>query len=412
MNDWIKNKLIPFIGGIGENLYVQAIQKGLMAVVSITIISGIITLLKTPPVIANTENAFMLAWINFSKLNAGWLDLSYQLTLGMLGLWALMAITYALAGKYKMNAFNATLLTTIVFLILSVNLTQIDPQKAALGFNIQNTWLDSKGLFAAIILSILCVELIRFLEKKGIKIKLPDSVPPAVSQPFETLIINCIIFLFAVLVRLGFQSQDALFPQFIMELFKPLVSGSDTFFSVVLLMALMRLLWSFGIHGTSLVLGVVAPITLANTTANIAAYSQGLEPTTIFNAGLTVFQIGLLPAAIVMLLFSKSQQLKSIGKIGFIPSIFNIGEPLTFGTPFVLNPILTIPHILTFSANWGIAYLVMAAKLVGKPIFQVPFTIPGPVATFMTTLDWKAPILWGILVSHRYVNLYTVYESL
>ena len=46
-----------------------------------------------------------------------------------------------------------------------------------------------------------------------------------------------------------------------------------------------------------------------------------------------------------MFFFAKSKQLKALGKVGIIPAIFGINEPVLFGTPIAMNPMLAIPFI-------------------------------------------------------------------
>src|SRR5699024_11409075 len=49
---------------------------------------------------------------------------------------------------------------------------------------------------------------------------------------------------------------------------------------------------------------------------------------------------------IYMLFWAKSEQYKALGKLALGPAIFNINEPIIFGTPIVMNPLLFIPFVI------------------------------------------------------------------
>ena len=53
-----------------------------------------------------------------------------------------------------------------------------------------------------------------------------------------------------------------------------------------------------------------------------------------------------LAGALAVFLFAKSTRLKNLGRVCIVPQLFNISEPITFGLPIMLNPIMLIPHLL------------------------------------------------------------------
>ena len=55
--------------------------------------------------------------------------------------------------------------------------------------------------------------------------------------------------------------------------------------------------------------------------------------------------IGSTMPLVIMMLFSKSKELKSLGRACIAPAIFNINEPVIFGTPICFNPIFFIPFV-------------------------------------------------------------------
>ncbi|KUK34462.1 MAG: Phosphotransferase system cellobiose-specific component IIC [Caldanaerobacter subterraneus] len=96
----------------------------------------------------------------------------------------------------------------------------------------------------------------------------------------------------------------------------------------------------------------------------------------------------------MLLIFAtKSAQLKAVGKAAIWPGIFNINEPITFGMPIVMNPVMIIPFILAPIAAGLITYFAMALNLVARPYALIPWTTPVLISGFLTTGDWKAIIL-------------------
>jgi len=394
-----KDKFIGAVTKVSEHHYVTAIQRGFMATIGITIIGGILAVLKTPPFPANSTNAFATGWFAWSTANVSWLTVGYELTINFIAIYVLVGFVYALATHYKMNPLNPIAVSLGFFLINAVNMNLLDPTKPYMGFTMTTGLLGGQGIFGALVSGALVVELLRALGKaKSLKIKLPDAVPAMVSQPFESLFINIIIFGVALLIRAGLTSVGFMLPQVIMVMLYPVLKAAENIWVVVLLFALSRVLWFFGIHGTAIIFSVLTPILTINGVENLAAYAAGQPIPHVLTGGLILFQIGMLPAAIAMLIVARSAQLKAVAKLGFVPSLFMISEPILFGTPFVFNPILFIPHIAAFSFSIGLAYFSMMIGWVSKAIFPVPGFMPGFISSFLATGDWKAVVLYFVIV--------------
>ena len=100
---------------------------------------------------------------------------------------------------------------------------------------------------------------------------------------------------------------------------------------------------------------------------------------TIGGAGMT---IGLI---ISMILVARSERLKTLKNLSTIPVLFNINEPLIFGVPIIMNPLMMIPVTIAPIVSVYIAYFAM------KIGFMSPFN--GVVAPWTTP-----PIFSGFLV--------------
>lgn len=397
MSNLVQEKIMPAMTNFSNNRYVKAIQQGMMGMVGVTIFGGIATLLKNPPITAGT-GGIGGAILSFAAANQPWLEVVYQCTTNLFGILAVIGIISALCRSYQRDPLNSIIVGLVSYLILSVNLVEYSTGYSV-GYHFDISFLGAQGIFTAIVTGILVVELSRFIENKNIKIKLPESVPPFVAQPFEALISNFIVICVFVALRLICGAMGFMFPQIIAKILSPILMASENIFVVILLFALSRVLWFFGVHGTSVILAVLMPIMAMNSVENLAAYNAGAEIPHVLTNSFIIWQVGMLPAAIAMLLVCRSAQLKATARLGIVPSLFMISEPILFGTPFVFNPILFVPHIAAFAWCVGAAYFAMSAGWVTKPIFGTPGQLPGFIAAYLQTFDWKAVVLWFIIVA-------------
>lgn len=181
-------------------------------------------------------------------------------------------------------------------------------------------------------------------------------------------------------------------------MFANVKASVDNVYMITLLIGLESFLFGFGVHPTTIVGAIINPISLMNTTANAEMIAKGMEATNIYTDPFFSFYIGIGGAGATlilcfMLLKSKSKQMKELGKIAVIPSIFNINEPLIFGLPIFLNPIMIIPFTIVPMVNTIIGWVVTAIGLVAPAYINAPWTAPAPFAAILSTMDWKAGIL-------------------
>lgn len=411
ISDFLQKKLIPIAAKVGEQRHLTALKKGLMSTISLTIIGGFALILAKPPVDpkiikpTNLFNKMLLTWKAWSVANYQTLMTPYRLTLGLIAVFAVVAIAYNLAKYYKMNTLSASITSLLTFLVVSAPPTSVDPSNPRALF-MSTKYLDAKGLFTAILIGLITVEITRFMDKKGIKIKMPESVPPTVSASFEALIpiiVNVILFMFINKICINF--LDVNISQAIMNIFAPLVSSVDSLGGIILTTILINGLWLFGIHGGAIVNAIITPFLTMNILANADAVISGQQIPHVFTSGFRMFfvTIGGCGAAvglvIAIMICAKSVHLKTVGKMGFIPSLFNISEPIIFGTPIVMNPLMALPVLIAPIVNAIIAYSAVTLNIIGKTYVVVPFTTPGPIGAFLTTMDWKAVVLWFLIVA-------------
>ncbi|MGL4451117.1 MAG: PTS sugar transporter subunit IIC, partial [Sarcina sp.] len=339
-------------------------------------------------------------------------------------------IGMSLSNNYGLNSTTGGFLSMYAFLLVSAKLDWLpvgQVEGAETLFLISDggwmpimdaRYLDAKGLFTAILGAIIAIEIFRFLVRKKFVIKLPDSVPPAIAKSFELLIpIIFVTIIFHTLNILVISSMDVMVPEIILKAFAPLLNMSDSLLSLITILVIIHLFWFAGLHGTNIVVAIVNSITLSNLAVNQAALQAGETLPKIFAGGFVdsfIFMggVGTTLGLTLAMVRSDNTHVKSIGKLSLLPAIFNINEPIMFGTPIVMNPLLFVPFIMVPIINGTIAWFATKYGLVSKIVTLVPWTTPGPLAALLATnLDISAAILSLSLVLLSYF-IYTPFLKL
>ena len=398
-------KVMDFLGG---EKHFSAIKDGICISIPLTIIGAIATLLANPPIPVTLDmNSFigrvLSVWQTVATNGSNVLNLVSSITMGSLSLFVVLGIAYFLAGSYKMNRLNVMISSLISFIIVAAPFKTLDSVKA-----IPISYLDAKGLFTAILVALVSVEIARFLLNANIKIKMPDSVPSVIAGQFESLIPITIvvnILLWQTVSWIVLRTAGVLLPQFILDLMKPLIATSNSWVMVVIIGLFINGFWLFGLHGGNIVGAVINPFLLLNLNENIAAYEAGTEIPNILvsNFHVLFMNFGGAPAALAILIAifvaGRSAHQRAIAKAAIVPSLFNISEPVIFGLPVVLNPILAIPVLIVPILNGMIVYFLMYYHVLGRMVLAIPWTIPGFIGGAIATLDWKAAVLWFVLLA-------------
>lgn len=263
------------------------------------------------------------------------------------------------------------------------------------------SYFGNKAVLTAIIVATVSSKMFINLSKnKKLTIKMPDTVPPAVANSFAVLMpVFITLFTFTLfstfLAQMEFMGSKALNDLIYALIQAPLMGFSQGIGFSLLYQGIVWFFWWFGIHGHNVTAAiqnmVYMPAQLANQSGDAAyIFSNGF-----FEAGL-MHVLGLLIAIFV---FSKRDSWRAVAKVGFPAMLFNIQEPIAFGLPIVLNPLLLIPYILAPLANTIVGWLAVSAGLV--PIFKyvVPWTMPlffggtigtGSLAGGILQLVWLA----------------------
>jgi len=212
---------------------------------------------------------------------------------------------------------------------------------------------------------------------------------------------------------------NMLIPQAIMAIFAPIISASDSLPAVLIAVLLCHLLWFAGIHGAVIVGGILQAFWLTNLGINQQALNAGEPVLQIFiepfwQFFITIGGSGATMGLVLLYLRSRAVHLRSIGKLGLIPGMFNINEPIIFGSPIVMNPLLFIPFITAPMVNAIIAWTATRTDLVNHVVSLAPWTTPGPIgAAWSTGWDFRAIILVLVLIGVStliYYPFFKMYE--
>lgn len=313
-------------------------------------------------------------------------------TFGIMGLVAAFSIAYSLATLYQIDALSSGILGVSAFILSS-------PFKDG---NIDSGLMGSKGLFVAMIIGFLVVEVQRFMIKKNIIFHMPKEVPLSVGRSFAALLPGFVILSSIFLLNMSLANWvDLSVPEIINKVVAaPLLNLGGTLPAVLITVFAVQLLWFFGIHGQALIgTGIMAPIWLALTQQNAAAKMAGqVIPNIICQQFVDAFILiggSGTTLALAALLFTvvKSKQLKALGKTSILPGFFNINEPIIFGMPIVMNPIMIIPFIIAPLLCVITTFLFMASGIVEKPYALAPWTTPAFISGYLVTGDWKGTAL-------------------
>lgn len=379
----LESKLLPIGSKLAENKYLKAINKGFMIILPLTIFGSIFTLIASFPVDAWTN------WLAETGLSF-WLGLPSKLTVDLIALYTVVAIGYAFTKQEGYDGFAGGL-TALVSFIIVTPLAQITTKDDTIVTAISMDWLGARGLFVAMIVGIVASLLFAFFTKKGWVIKMPEGVPPMVSQSFSSLIpmivIGTIFLIISYLFSLtSFGSIHNLIYTFIAI---PLQMVGGSFGGMIVFTIALHLLWFFGIHGGNVVSSISNPFLIPLALENLAVYQAGGVPEHIYTSAFkNTYQFGgsgMTIALVLMMIFcAKSERFKALGKLALPANIFYINEPVVFGTPIVLNTTLIIPFILaplvTQVLAYGLTVIGVLPVLIG---YQIPWSMPPIISGFI-----------------------------
>ncbi len=286
-------------------------------------------------------------------------------TLSIISMYVVIVLPYLYAKRLEMDEPLAVIALNVAAFLL------VTPTE--LYASIPTTWLGHSGMFTAFIVTFLVVRIVKICQDKNVTIKMPQGVPHYIEATFAVLVpAFIVVIIFSTIGRLMELTTFGSLHGLIYSIIQAPLTGIGTSFGGLLVTEIIMTLAMFcGIHGSSVTPFMTTLETAANE-ANQAALAAGEALPNIYGTGLlNSIQIGGIGATlglgILLFFFAKSKRYKELSRVAIVPQIFNIGEPLLFGIPIMLNPVLFIPYMGGVIVNTIIAYGSMAIGLVGYP---------------------------------------------
>ncbi|MGL9814909.1 PTS sugar transporter subunit IIC [Enterococcus sp. DIV0098] len=411
MNDSNKivEKMLNIANGFSSQRHITAIRDGFVTLIPVTIIASFWVLINN--LVLSPTNGLL----NNVSSAASWMDIGnqvYNATLGILALLIATTIGYKLAISYQEEGlFGGVvgLISAVLVLPAQTELADISGKTVTVGGILTQTQTSATGMFLAMIASLFSVTLLcKFSKMDKLKIRMPESVPLSIAKSFNILIpaflVTLILGLIEVFVVWGAHTD---LPTIIAKFFQtPLVASFQSVGGLILYVFLSNLLWAFGLHGTFILGSVGEPIMLTALQQNMDALKNGSEmPNIVTKPFLDSFGwMGgggmLICLVIAIYIGSRREDYRSITKVGTIPSLFNVSEPMMFGIPVVFNPLLGIPLVIVPLITTTIAYYATSLGIIAKTSVLIPWTTPPIISGYLATNgDWKASVLQIVLIA-------------
>ena len=384
------NKLIeliekgkPFFEKISRNKYLRAIRDGFIAGMPVILFSSIFIL------IAYVPNAWGFHW---SKDIETFLMTPYSYSMGILAFFVAGTTAKGLTDSMnrdlpatnQINYISTMLASMVGFLLMAA-----EPAKEG-GF--LTAFMGTKGLLTAFIAAFITVNVYKVCVKNNVTIRMPDEVPPNISQVFKDLIpfTLSVVLLYALelVVKAGLHVTVA---ESIGTLLAPLFSAADGYLGITFIFGAYAFFWFIGIHGPSIVEPAIAAITYANAEVNLKLIQQGMHADKILTSGTQMFIVTLggtgatLVVPFMFMWLTKSKRNRAIGRASVVPTFFGVNEPILFGAPLVLNPIFFVPFIFAPIANVWIFKFFVDTLGMNSFTSNLPWTTPGPLGIVLGT---------------------------
>ncbi|WP_186422435.1 PTS cellobiose transporter subunit IIC [Lacrimispora celerecrescens] len=395
----LESILMPLAERIGKNKYLIAIRDGFLLSMPLLIVGSFFLLIANFPIPGWTN-----FWARFFGENwDAYFAKPTDATFSIMAMLAVVGIGYSFSEQMKVDKlFGGAVSLVCWFLIMPYKIMVNDTAVSGIPLG----WVGSKGIFVGIIVAFLSVHIYAWVNKKGWIIKMPDGVPPTVAKSFSALIpagISVLVF-FIINIIFAMTPYDNAFNFVFTILQTPLLKLGNTLPAMVIAYIFLHLFWFFGVNGGSVVGAVFNPILQTLSAENLAAFQAGQPlPNIISQQFQDLFATfggcgSTLSLLIAMLFFCRSKRIKELGKLAFIPGLFGINEPIVFGLPILLNPMILIPFMLVPTINIVISYFCMSIGLV--PLCSgvaIPWTMPVILSGFLAT-GWQGALLQLILL--------------
>ncbi|MGC6768683.1 PTS sugar transporter subunit IIC [Enterococcus sp. LJL128] len=404
MNEFINEKLLPPVLKFVNTKPITALRNGMLYTMPFTIVGSIFLLL------ANIPYTPLADWVTESGL-AVYFNQAFGASFAIMAVFAVIGIAYSYVKAEGFEGLPAGMIGLVIFILFMAGEVTDAESGVTIGNIIDKTWTGGQGMITSILVGLVVGWVYSWFLRHDIRIKLPEAVPENVANSFTALIPAAVLITGAMFIYIFFDKVfNTTFFDFIYDILQsPLQGVTDTLGGALIIGFLVPFFWFFGVHGSTIVGGIMEPILQANSLENTEILNAG-KALTIENGGhivtkqfmdqfQTVTGAGMTIGLVVfMVFFAKSAQFKQLGRLSLAPAIFGINEPITFATPIVMNPIMMVPFILTPVVSSVITYFALYTGLI--PLFtavQVPWTTPAVLSGLLVG-GWKTALLQAFVL--------------
>lgn len=372
----------PIASKMSDSDSLQAISEGFVRIVTITVGVAAFLIIGNLPITAWTD------WLAEIGLAPAFTAVGNAST-SILALYTSFTIAYCFAKRKNQNSLSCGLLSMMSFLIVCPQSIAGADGTTVSGFTV--SYLGSSGILVALIVALVVGHVFVAMAEHNIGLKMPESVPPMVSESLSPLFSATVIVLIAFIITAMFSFTpygNAI------DFFQQVIGGSlvnigGSLPAIILICFLANLLWFFGVH-PSVITGPYTAVLMVMITQNIADYGAGAALT--YGALPYVYMLagiggnGNTLGLCLAMLTAKSKRYKQMVKIGFVPNLFNINEPLIFGMPLILNPLFFVPMVFSCIPMGLITYfgLGLLGNAYNPSSLLLPWTTPSCVGAFIS----------------------------
>lgn len=384
-----------------------ALKDGMLAILPLTVVGSIFLIIGQLPFEALNQaiaSVFGKTWTEpFMQVYSG--------TFAIMGLISSFAIGFSYAKHSGVDPLPAGVLSVSSFFIL-LKSSYVPAKGEAIPDAIAKVWFGGQGIIGAIIIGLTVGAIYSFFIKRHIVIKMPEQVPQAIAKQFEAMIPAFVIFLLSMCVYILAQilTSGGTFIELIYRVIQiPLQGLTGTLWGAIGIAFFISFLWWFGVHGQSVVNGIVTALLLSNLDANKALLAAGnlslengahIVTQQFLDSFLLISGSGITFGVVVAMLFAaKSKQYKALGKVAAFPALFNVNEPVVFGFPVVMNPLMFLPFVLVPIVAAVVVYASIAIGFM-QPFSGVtlPWSTPAIISGFMVA-GWQGALVQVIILA-------------
>lgn len=388
-------KAKPLFEKVSRNVYLKAIRDGFMSAMPVVLFSSIFMLIACVP------NIFDYYWPE--DIQAMILK-PYNYSMGILAV-----IVAGTTAKNLTDSFNRDMpvnrqinnISTLMAAIVGFLVVGVDSIEG--GFS--SGYMGSSGILTAFLVAFFICNVYRFCVKRNITIRMPEEVPPNISQTFADVIPFGVSILVLALFDIAFRSVTGIcFAQAVIEFFRPLFTAADGYLGLAIIYGAMSLFWFVGIQGPSIVEPAVSAIYYVNIAQNLELFQAGSHASNILTPGVQQFVATLggtgatLVITFMFAFMAKSKELRAVGKASSIPVAFGVNEPILFGAPLILNPIFFIPFVGAPIVNVWLFKIFVDLLGMNSFMYILPWTTPGPFGIILGCGMSLLAIIFAVLI--------------